>query len=196
MSESVKGGDRARDVDLHMRLMDSISRGDEAAFEEFYRIFSQPVYNLAYKITGDSNEAEEILQDAFVSVWKSAKRYDPRLSKPFSWLIVITRRLCWNRLRGKGRHTRKIDALKEAIHADVNPKPSKLPDQATEGLEMKEKVEARIEHLPKAQRACMEMALFSGLTHQEIASELQLPLGTVKTWLRRGLLKIKSEIEV
>ena len=183
------------DVSLHKELLLRIGRGEKSAFERLYDLFEKPLYALAYRILGDQEEVEEVLQDAFLIVWRRAADYDPTISRPFSWLIVITRRLCWNKLRSKGRHARKLTALTEENQADVNPKDTPLPNETTEREELSEQVKDEIGMLPELQQRCLELALYDGFTHEQIASMVDQPLGTVKTWIRRGVLKLKSNLK-
>jgi RNA polymerase sigma-70 factor, ECF subfamily len=192
----VQKNDPNYDLSLHKELLLRIGRGEKAAFERLYDLFEKPLYSLAYRILGNREEVEEVIQDVFIIVWKRAADYDPRLSRPFSWIIVITRRLCWNKLRSKGRHSRKINALIGEGQADVHPKYEALPSETTEKSEISEQIKDEIGEFPDLQRRCLELALYDGFTHEEIASMVDLPLGTVKTWIRRGVLKLKSKLKV
>ena len=190
----MRANDPNFDVSLHKELLLRIARGEKSAFERLYDLFEKPLYALAYRILGDQEEAEEVIQDTFIIVWRRAGDYDPALSRPFSWLIVITRRLCWNKLRSKGRYTRKLTALADATQVDVNPKNEAMPRETAEREELSEQIKDEIAGLPELQQRCLELALYDGFTHEQIASMVDQPLGTVKTWIRRGILKLKSNL--
>ncbi len=183
------------DVELQRELLLRIAKGETAALSKLYELLSKPVAGLAYRILGNKEEVEEVLQDVFVAIWKHAKNYDPGVSRPFSWIVVITRRLCWNRLRSRGRHNRKIVALEVEGVGPVIPEADKLPSENTESHELSDLVKEQLEAFPEKQEKVIHMALFDGFTHEEIAGVMDLPLGTVKTWIRRGLLKIRKEME-
>ncbi len=185
-----------RDVELHRELLVRIGKGEESALSQLYDLLAAPLASLAYRILGNREEVQEVLQDVFVAIWNHAGNYDPKLSRPFSWMIVITRRLCWNRLRSRGRHQRKLKALEESGRGPVIPLSEKVPSEQVEGTELSESVQHRMKSLPEAQERVLHMSLFDGFTHEEIAGILDLPLGTVKTWIRRGLMKVKEQLEV
>lgn len=188
--------DASRDVELQQLLLSRVGRGEPSALAELYELLAAPLGALAYRILGNPDEVEEVLQDVFVAIWNHAAHYDPMLSRPFSWMIVITRRLCWNRLRARGRHERKLKALEESGRGPVIPLQERAPSEQVEGLEWVELAKDRMHQLPERQERVLQMSLFDGLTHEEIASALDLPLGTVKTWIRRGLIKMKEQLEV
>jgi len=187
--------DRSHDIELHKDLIRKVGLGDAHALSELYELLSKPVAALAYRIVGQKEEVEEVLQDVFVAIWNHASSYDPELSRPFSWIVVITRRLCWNRLRSRGRHQRKLDALESQGAGPVIPEAATDPSDQVEFIEMSEQLKSRLEGFPETQEKVIEMALYDGLTHEQIAEEMNLPLGTVKTWIRRGLSKVKKEME-
>lgn len=192
----MKKTDSCFDVSLHKELLLRVGRGESVAFGQLYDLLSKPLYALAYRILNNKEEVEEVIQDVFVVIWNRAADYDARLSRPFSWMIVITRRLCWNKLRSKGRQLRKISALESERHADVNPKAEKEPGEHMEKLELSAHMRERISAFPELQRKCLESAIYDGFTHEEISVMLDIPLGTVKTWIRRGILRLKSELGV
>ncbi len=184
----------SHNVALHQSLLERVAQGDKQAFERLYDLFTNPLFAMAFRILNNREEAEEVIQDAFISIWKRAHTYDSELSRPFSWMILITRRLCWNKLRSRGRHQRKIAALGDTVGADVNPHPDPKPELSAEANETRENVERELKDFPELQQKCLEMAIFDGLTQAEIADQLGLPLGSVKTWIRRGMIKIKTKL--
>lgn len=184
------------DVSLHKELILRVGRGERVAFGQLYDLLSKPLYALAYRILNNKEEVEEVIQDVFVVIWNRAADYDAKLSRPFSWMIVITRRLCWNKLRSKGRQLRKISALENENYADVNPTAEKLPGEQVEKLELSDQMREHISEFPELQRKCLKLAIYDGFTHDEISGMLDIPLGTVKTWIRRGILRLKSELGV
>jgi len=184
----------SRDIQLHAQLLEKVAEGDLSAFEQLYDLFSRPLFAMALRILNSREEAEEVVQDAFLAIWHKADTYNPELSRPFSWMILISRRLSWNKLRSRGRHQRKLSALGDAGEVDVNPHAVQNPENYAEVNEIRDQVEEELKDFPELQQRCLEMTLFDGLTQQEIADELKIPLGSVKTWIRRGMLKIKNRL--
>ena len=191
-SQSEKNG---YDVALQRELLLRIARGEADALARMYDLFAAPLASLAQRILGSSEDVEEVLQDAFLAIWKHAGSYDPTRSRPFSWMVLITRRLCWNRLRAKSRHQRKLDALQLEPDAAVLPQQVGGPDHLAERHELAAKIESKVQEFPERQEQVLQMALYDGFSHEEIAGILELPLGTVKTWIRRGTLRIKEALE-
>ncbi len=183
------------DVEKQVELLARIAIGDRGALSDFYDQVGRPLFALCMKILGNAEEAEEAVQDTFLMIWKHAGNYDSKISRPFSWSIVIARRICWNRLRSRNRHQRKIDALKEEAEPVVNPHEETSPEVSLEKQDMAKQAMDSMSILKDSARHCLELAFFKGMTHEEIARETRLPIGTVKTWIRRGLLKLRNQME-
>jgi RNA polymerase sigma-70 factor, ECF subfamily len=195
MGAGPKMEDAGYDVELQRELLLRIGRGETAALARLYDLLAPPLASLAQRILGSPDDVEEVLQDVFLAIWKHAATYDPMRSRPFSWMVLITRRLCWNRLRAKGRHQRKLDALHLEPEAAVLPRSSARPDVSVEREELAAKIEEKVQELPEKQEKVLQMALYDGFSHEEIAGILGIPLGTVKTWIRRGTMRIKEALE-
>ena len=180
-------------VNNEIRLVAQTGAGDRAAFRELYHRYSGPLLALATRMIGDVGAAEDLLQDAFVKIWRGAAYYDSRKSRPFTWAVTIVRRTCIDHLR---RHRlRTVEATRDlAMEVALQPEPVDSPRQATALREDAERVHLALTQMPKPQRAALELALFSGYTHAEIAAQLGEPVGTVKSWIRRGLLELRSHL--
>jgi RNA polymerase sigma-70 factor (ECF subfamily) len=170
------------------RLLALMGAGDRDAFRELYARYSRPLYSLAVRLVGDAGEAEEQIQDAFVKIWQNASRYDPRKSRPFTWAVTITRRTCIDRLR-----RRKLQVATAPL-ADEGAAPDPGAGDLAEAREDSERLRGALADIPTGQRTALELALFSALTHFEIARQLDQPVGTVKSWIRRGLLGLRSTL--
>jgi RNA polymerase sigma-70 factor (ECF subfamily) len=171
------------------RLLAAVATGDRAAFRELYARYSAALFSFAIRLLGDAGAAEEALQDAFVKIWRHAASYDARKSRPFTWAVTILRRTCIDHLR---KHHRLPAAL-PLPDDDRAPAGLATPEtarQAAEGHETAARLQATLTANPPLQRAALELALFSTLTHAEIASQLGQPVGTIKSWIRRGLLDL------
>jgi RNA polymerase sigma-70 factor (ECF subfamily) len=182
------------EVDEDIRILTAVAAGDRAAFRDLYARFSSPLYALAVRLLGDASDAEEALQDTFVKIARSAPHYDARKSRPFTWAVTILRRTCIDLIRKNRRAP-----LREPLPVDDDAHPAfALPETARQTAEMHDTaalVHAGLAHVAQPQRSALELALFSTLTQSEIATRLSLPVGTVKTWVRRGLLDLRKTLK-
>ena len=176
-----------------IRLLAAIAAGDRAAFRQLYGRHSGALFALALRLVGDRGAAEEALQDAFVKIWRHATDYDARLSRPFTWAVTILRRICIDHLRRQGRRPGVLP-LPEDDAAPVEFSTGENIRRAAEVKETTERLRATLATIAPPQRDALELALFSTLTHAEIAARLAQPAGTVKTWIRRGLLELRATL--
>lgn len=173
------------------RLLQQVAHGDERALSRLYQRYGDVLFSLALSITRDAHEAEEVVQDAFLRIWNKAHTYDPSGARPFRWVFHITKRLAISRLRSKARRyipTSEDDPTfsRQLTFDDLEKRASS---------EEREAVRRALHDLPDDQRECLELALFSGLTHQEISDASLRPLGTVKAWIRRGMQQLKEALQ-
>ena len=174
------------------QLLLRIAAQDAQALAEFYDLTAKPLFSLAVRILGDVSEAEEVIQDVFVQIWKNAPSFDPLLGPAFHCALSITRHRSIDRLRSRQRRARLIENLE--TDAAANAPASAGADQDALAAEDTAAVRATLGTLPAEQRRVIEMAFFGGLTHQDIAKTLNEPLGTVKARIRRGLLKLRDSL--
>lgn len=175
------------------RWLARMAAGDREALRQLYGRYSRPLFSVAMRMLGDRGAAEERLQDAFLSIWHHAGDYDPRKSQPFTWAFTILRRSCIDYLRKHRRRTaveRVTDPADPAT--EVLPAENESVREATERHETAARLHSALLEFPTPQRTALELALFSALTHPEIAVQLGQPLGTVKSWIRRGLLDLRA----
>lgn len=174
---------------------DLISRsaaGDESAFAELYDRYATRVMGLAVKIVRDRAQAEEVAQEAFVEAWRTAARFDPARGDVASWLLTISHRRSVDRVRSE-------QASRNREEHDGASNPGTPPDPVTEQVELEldqERVRAALDHLTDLQREAIELAYYGGRTYREVAEMLDTPLGTVKSRLRDGLLRLREVMEV
>ena len=176
-----------------IRLLSAVAAGDRPAFRQLYARYSAPLFSLAIRFVGDSGAAEEALQDAFVKIWRHAASYDARKSRPFTWAVTILRRTCIDHLRRRRLSPGAI-ALPEDDAAPAEFFTPETTRQTTEAHETTDLLRATLATISPPQRTALELALFSTLTHAEIATRLAQPAGTVKTWIRRGLLELRATL--
>jgi RNA polymerase sigma-70 factor (ECF subfamily) len=175
-----------QDADLGA-LMARVAGGDEVAFAGLYDELAPSVFGTARRIVGDPALAEEIAQEAFVQLWRTAPRFDPRLGSVRGWALTIARRRAVDRVRSEQASRRRELGDVQA----ASPPPDDPADAAVVALD-RERARRAVDGLSDVQRQALELAFFDGLTHVEVADRLGLPLGTVKTRIRDGLLRLRS----
>ena len=168
------------------RLLAQIADGDHGAFEVLYRRYARPVLALAQRRLGDSGKAEEAVQEAFVSVWRSASTYRPERGAAVAWLYAVAR----NAIADRGR--RRQEPLAEP--PDV-PSPDPGPDAQAEQEWLRWRVHSALEQLPRNERDLIVLAYWGGLSQSEMAERLEIPLGTVKTRTRTALSRLATLLE-
>jgi RNA polymerase sigma-70 factor, ECF subfamily len=171
-------------------LMPLVSGKDPAAFEVFYDRHGGAVYSLAYRIVGDQSAAEDVTQEAFLSIWRSRARYDPSRGSVRAWAMGIVRNRAIDALRREGGRAPKLDFDDEA--ALERREASDRTDAEALRRETARQVRGALGSLPNEQSQVIELAYFAGFTHSEIAKMLGMPIGTVKGRMRLGLEKMRS----
>jgi RNA polymerase sigma-70 factor, ECF subfamily len=181
------------DKDRDSELLRQVAAGDRAAFGEFYDRYSTLMFSIASKILNNSSEAEDVLQETFMQIWEKAAKFDPKLGKASSWVAILVRNKAIDRIRASQRRTRLAEeaGMESVIAADV----SETTNETVHGHEKAKLIQSAIVELPAEQRRAIELAFFSGLTQNEISEKLHEPLGTIKARIRRGLLKLRDQLE-
>ena len=182
-------------------LLAHTARGDHAAFEEVYRRTHAHLFGLALRMLGREAAAEDVLQEAFVSIWRNAAQYRSSLDgqevQPMTWLIAIVRNKALDALRRQAR--RRESELPEPDDAGADEAP--WAEGASSALELLQqamqslRIEGCMGELDGGHRQSLALAYYHGLTHQEVAAQMGAPLGSVKAWIRRGLEKLRRCLE-
>lgn len=173
------------DIDLLRR----IAGGCGDALAVFYDRYSSLVWGLLRRMLGDSGEAEEVLQEAFLQVWRDARRYDSERASPRGWLLLIARSRALDRLRKRAAIERREEAIaRETAGRAAAP----LGSRRLEHLDDRQRIHSALDRLPREQRRVIELAFFQGLSQTEIAAHLGAPLGTVKSRALLGMKRLRQ----
>jgi RNA polymerase sigma-70 factor (ECF subfamily) len=182
-------------IDSSPALIPAVARGDLAAFEAVYDRYSGTLYALLLRILGNAEDAQEVLQEAFVKVWTTARMFDAARGTEVAWLISIARSKGIDKLRSrKIRSDRENDAGREiSIQSSFVDKTT----GADNAILSQERIAVRnaLAELPEAQRIALELAYFEGLSQSEISERLNEPLGTVKTRMQLGMKKLRDRLQ-
>jgi RNA polymerase sigma-70 factor (ECF subfamily) len=191
-----------RSVDL-ARLLGRTGLADRAAFATLYQRTSPHLFAVGLRIQRDRAQAEDILQEVYVNVWRAAKGFDAAQSQPLTWLTSIARNRAIDSLRrnqsrpqiqGSSAFAGAADAEDDSVYdtvADNAPGPLDLLSQAADARQLA----ACMDQLSAPQRQSLALAFYQGLSHAEVAEQMQQPLGSVKSWVRRALLSLKDCLE-
>lgn len=169
----------------------AVARGDRAALAQIYHLTSAKLYGLVLRILSDRDEAEDVLQEVYLTVWNKADRFDPTRASPISWLAAIARNRAIDRLR----------ALRSRSGHDPADAANDLPDEAPGPLHLLETGdEARrlvtcLETIDERTRGAIVSAFFGGRTYEELATSAGMPLGTMKSAIRRALIRLRGCLE-
>ena len=180
-----------RDVVLADLLCRS-AKGDQAAFSSLYDATAARVYGLVLRVVRDPAQAEEVTQECFLDFWRQAGRFDPARGSAVSWLLTIAHRKGVDRVRSAEAATRR-DTTYHRSTGDVDH--DVTAEAATDALEAK-RVRSALTTLTPVQREALELAYFGGYTHTEVATMLDLPVGTAKTRIRDGLIRLRDAMGV
>jgi RNA polymerase sigma-70 factor (ECF subfamily) len=172
-------------------LMQAVGASDAQAFARLYDRYATRSVRMAAAVCG-AQRAEDAVQDAFLSLWRTASRYDARRGSVQAWIMAITRSRAIDVLRRHAGPDRRRAGMEEAGGL---PSATKSVEDVVVGHETAGELEEKLKGLPLAQREVIALAFFGGLTHSEIANQLALPPGTVKGRMRRGLAKMRVEAE-
>lgn len=180
-----------RSAELQTLLL-GIAAGRQQALAELYDLTSRQVFALAVRILKDRQIAEEVVLDVFLQIWKRAATFDPARGRAFGWILTIGRSRALDALRSRTVRSRlEQDTTSRFAPADAANSP---PERAAAG-DRRNRVAAAIAELPPEQARALELAYFQGLSHTEIAAELRVSLGTIKTRIRLGMLKLREKLK-
>lgn len=176
------------------QLAAAISRvgdGDRTALRLVYAATSAKLFGVILRILEDRSEAEDVLQDVYIAVWNKARSFDAEVASPITWLVAIARNRAIDRLRASGRRraARPLDEASEV--ADEAPSAADLLERG----EDEQRLSGCLEELEAKQAAAIRSAFLDGFTYEDLAARSGVPLGTMKSWIRRGLMKLRGCLE-
>jgi RNA polymerase sigma-70 factor (ECF subfamily) len=169
-------------------LMRRIADGDSAALAQFYDKFSPLVFAVGMRFLRDRQEAEDLLIDVFFEIWDRCDRYDPARGAPINYLMNLSRSRAIDRQRSRS-FRQKLPELSQAFD---QPAQATDPADGMAATEQSIQIRQALQTLDAIQRQAVELAFFNGLSHSEIASAMNKPLGTVKTYIRQGLIRLRD----
>ncbi len=178
------------ETDTLEQLLSRTAMHDRAAFAELYRQTSPHLFGLCVRMLRDRGEAEEVLQEAFIAIWRRADGYNPALASAGTWLTTLVRNRAIDRLR-----QRRTDTHADPLELERLPDEGRGPAAHAEASEDYRRLERCLGQLdPKHSRSVRE-AFFTGATYKELAMRCQVPLATMKSWIRRALLQLRTCLE-
>jgi RNA polymerase sigma-70 factor (ECF subfamily) len=190
----VMDGQAVEDTRADIELLTRIAARDTQALAGLYDRHSRLLFGLILRILRDRSDAEEVLQEVFLTVWTKAGTYDQALGSPVAWLVRIARNRGIDRLRAEGVRTRSLEQNDVAVAATAAPEADN-PESRAVRSDLKRGIARALEVLPTDQRELIEHAYYLGLSHSELAERFRLPLGTVKTRVRAGMQALRQHLE-
>jgi RNA polymerase sigma-70 factor, ECF subfamily len=172
------------------RMLERMAAGDGDALRELYDTHARAVYSLAVRILRSQSDAEDIVQEVFVQAWRQATRYDASRGTVAGWLLMQAKSRSIDRLRARRARPEQSEEARGSEPVDA----SDAADIQIVRGEQAARVRQALDELPALQKTALELAYYEGLTHVEIAEQLEQPLGTVKTRIRQGLLKLRQAL--
>jgi RNA polymerase sigma-70 factor (ECF subfamily) len=173
-------------------LLQRSGRGDEEAFATLYDAVSSRLHGLVLRVVRDPAQAEEVTQEAMVEIWRQSARFNPALGSPLSWLMTIAHRRAVDRVRSAEASSRRDTSYHQQNQGIDHDSTAEAATQNMEGR----RVRQALGSLTETQRGALELAYFGGYTHNEVATMLGIPLGTAKTRIRDGLIRLRDTLGV
>lgn len=181
-------GDMAAGTATPDQVLVRVARGDEAAFEQLYRLLSAPIFGLVQRIVRDPAQSEEVTQEVFVELWRTATRYNPAKGSALAWSMTLAHRKAVDRVRSAEASAKRDN---RAAQSATSRPFDEVSEQVAGRLE-REQVRRCLGNLTELQRESVLLAFYQGYTHREVANLLNSPLGTIKTRLRDGLIRLRD----
>lgn len=184
-----------QDSEKERKLIKLVNAGDTRALEQLYELYKSLLFGMIISIVKKREEAEDVLQEVFITIWEKANTFDPDRGNVFSWIVTLSRNKAIDRIRSKGYKNQQktsltVEALALSSEADTYD-----PLETTIFSDRAELVKEALKKIPETQSEVIKIAYYTGMTQSEIADHLDLPLGTVKTRTRQGMIKLKEILQ-
>jgi RNA polymerase sigma factor (sigma-70 family) len=188
LSTSLVGAEKT--IAPKLSILERIAAGDNAAVKDCLDTYADLIWSLARRFLGNSEDLEDAVQDVFIEIWSNADRYKPEIAKEVTFIAMITRRRLIDRLRKKSR-TPDSEEFDESIEYQNSEK----TDVNSQTIDVQNVVNV-LNGMPAQQSLILMLSIYQGYSHREIARKLDIPLGTVKTWIRRGMLHVREQLKL
>jgi RNA polymerase sigma-70 factor, ECF subfamily len=183
------------ETDRVKALLVACGGGDRIAFKSLYDLQSSRLLAVAIRVLGNREAAEEVLQEAFVTIWRKADQYEPALGSAAGWMTVIVRHRCIDRIRSEKSRTRMHDSEEQQMKLEGSTHTGDPFKDIWVSMDGK-RLRTCLENLNEGPRVAMLHAYYDGYTHEETADRMATPLGTIKSWVRRSLVQLKRCLEL
>jgi RNA polymerase sigma-70 factor, ECF subfamily len=176
-------------------LMQAITDRRPSALNELYSRYGGRLKSMIGTVVHEEGDADDVLQDIMIQIWREARKYSPKAGKPLGWIVTLTRRRAIDRVRRRQAYGRAKDRYAEKIEQRINGHYTKPGSDEISRNDLKKFLNRQLRRLPAFQRQAVELAFFEGMSHREIAAATRTPLGTVKTRLELGLQKLTQAVK-
>ena len=183
---------RVEESDHLADLLNRSGRGDQSAFAALYDAMARRLHGLVLRVVRDPSQSEEVTQEAMVEIWRQSARYDRALGSPTAWMMTIAHRRAVDRVRSAEASTRRDVTYFEQNQQIPHDETAEAVSRNLEGA----RVRQALTSLTETQRGAVELAYYGGYTHTEVAGMLDIPLGTAKTRIRDGLIRLRDALGV
>jgi RNA polymerase sigma-70 factor (ECF subfamily) len=175
-------------------LMKAITRRQQGALRELYKRYNTRLKSVIGNVVHENADADDVLQEIMIQIWKEAERYSPKAGKPLGWVVTLARRRAIDRVRRRQAYCRAKDRFSEQLEQRSNGHRTVSGDAEVARADLKAFLERQLRRLPPYQREAIRLSFFKGLSHREISLATRTPLGTVKTRLELGLQKLTQSM--
>lgn len=176
------------------KLMSAITRRKQSALNELYQRYGTRLRSVIGNVVHEAADADDVLQEIMLQIWKEADHYSPKAGKPLGWVVTLARRRAIDRVRRRQAYCRAKDRFSEQLNERSNGHKTFSGNAEVARVDMHSFLEKQLRRLPAPQREAIKLSFFKGLSHREIAQATRTPLGTVKTRLELGLQKLTQHM--
>lgn len=176
-------------------LLQRIAASDREALAPLYDMHASLLFGILLKMLNSRDEADDVLQDVFLQIWRKAGSFDPAKGKAISWMVVVTRHKAQDFIRKQNRYRTRVQSAAQEQQQEQQRWETVTGSPTREGLYDRERLQAALQIIPEKQREVITLAFLNGLSHSEVAAQLDEPLGTIKSRVRRGLAELHGLLQ-